>query len=193
MRSKLINIVILHTLAFSSGGYDISSAHGKGAFHFSLTLNPFNYFKQGQSYLVIGYGLTKKINLKGYYSNSSLNQGNYYMGLTYQYYNSTKLNLSSAIGLRKYTNSTITHIFFPQLLYSINLNEKLKLCGSVVNIRNQNLKSNLGTAIDTFILYNIFDNKKYKIDFTIGGFKPALWKPKDNNFYPTYSFDITIK
>jgi hypothetical protein len=40
---------------------------------------------------------------------------------------------------------------------------------------------------------NIYENEKYKIDITAGGFNPVLWEPKDGDWHPTYSIDIKLK
>ena len=59
-RKILLLILFLFSTLFASGGYDHGTAAGKGNIDLSLTWNPFNYFKQGQSYLIIGYGLTNR-------------------------------------------------------------------------------------------------------------------------------------
>ncbi len=190
---KLLNLVLCSTIVFASGGYDSGTSAGKGILDLSFTLNPFQYFKHGQSYVVLGYGLTNKIDLQAYYSKTIQSSDNYYGGFLYQFYKSKKLDLSTAIGVRKFANNNKTHFFIPQLLYTVHLNKKLKIGGSIVSIKNEELNDNLGTAFDTFIIYNILNNKKYQLDFTIGTFNPALWKPKNNDWHPTYSIDIKIK
>ena len=44
-----------------------------------------------------------------------------------------------------------------------------------------------------FLMVNIYENEKYKIDITTGGFNPVLWEPKGGDWYPTYSLDIKIR
>ena len=177
----------------ASGGYDHGTAAGKRNLDISLTWNPFNYFEQGQSYVIFGYGLTNHLDVHGYYSSSHKHHNNYYGGLLYQFYQSKRINLSTAIGIRKYSNQNTTHLFFPQLLYTTHLTEKLHIGGSFVDIRTQDLKTRLGTTIDVFILYKIFENNNYKVSFTTGLFNPVMWEPNLGDWYPTYSIDIKIK
>jgi hypothetical protein len=193
MYRKLIKFFLSTTIVFCSGGYDGGSLAGKGIWDISLTLNPFNYFKQGQSYIVLGYGLTKSLDINAYYSkNSSELNHNYYLGLSYGIYSSKLIDISTAIGVRKYTKSSLTHFFVPQLLHTLKLTKDFGIGGSFVSIRNKNINNNLGTAIDLFIYYNLFKNNKYKVDLTIGAFKPVHWKPEKNDWYPTYSIDFKI-
>lgn len=194
MISKLINIFILNTFLFASGGYDHGSSAGKGKWDISLTLNLFNYFEYGQSYAIIGYGLTNKIDLQLYYSHSHKGNGNYYTGLLYQFYDSQRIDLSTAIGIRKYTNQNNTHLFAPQLLYTLKLTDNFKIGGSFVMLNDINEdQKQLGLAKDIFFMLNIFENEKYKLEITAGSFSPILWKPEKGDWYPTYSIDIKIK
>ena len=81
----LLPILILYLFVyplFSSGAYDHGTSTGKGKLQIDLTWNPFNYFKNGQSYVVLGYGLTNKLDLHGYYSD----HGNYNNGVNSYYY-----------------------------------------------------------------------------------------------------------
>ena len=190
---KLIFLALFPALLFSSGGYDHGTSAGKGNLDLSLTWNPFNFIKEGQSYAVLGYGLTNKIDLHLYYSSSKGTDDNYYFGLFYQFYKSQKLDLATAVGVRKFSNQSVSHFFFPQLLYTFHINKKLKLGGSIVQIRNYKIKKRMSEANDLFLVYNIKENKKYKIDFTAGGFNPGLWKPSNGNWHPTYSIDIKFK
>ena len=196
MISKLLIIFFANTFLFASGGYDHGKSAGKGLLDISFTLNPFNYFKYGQTYIILGYGLTNRIDFQFYYSYSHKGKDNYYVGLLYQFYKKNNLNLSTAIGLRKYISSSnnITHLFSPQLLYNYKFSNKLAIGGSFVNLINyKNINKKLGITKDIFIIFNIHENKKYKIDFTIGAFNPILWEPNSGQWYPTYSFDIKIK
>jgi hypothetical protein len=61
IRKKLIYLYLFFSIVFASGGYDHGTAAGKGNWDISLTWNPFNYFDQGQSYAVLGYGLTNRL------------------------------------------------------------------------------------------------------------------------------------
>ena len=203
MNSKLINITLLSTFlfAFESGGYDHGSSAGKSNWDISITWNPFNYFEQGQSYVVLGYGLTKRLDIHGYYSLMPNGSDNYYGGLSYQFVSVPFLDLSTAFGLRTYTDNSNLHLFWPQLLYTVKFSHRVRIGGSLVNIRgvkhtssNEDLDhGNFGLAKDVFFMLSIYENKKYKIDITAGGFNPVLWEPKSGDWYPTYSIDIKIK
>jgi len=190
MRLKLITIILSISIIFGSGGYDHGTAAGKGKWDISFTWNPFNYFDQGQSYVVLGYGITNRLDIHGYYSYTHKANDNYYGGFSYQFFKSKRLDLSTAIGIRKYVDKTATHLFFPQLLYTIHLSKRLGVGGSFVDIRYQNLNTSKGVAQDVFLMVNIYENRKYKIDITAGGFNPVLWQPKSGDWYPTYSLDI---
>ena len=190
MKIKFFCLFLFPISLVGSGGYDHGTAAGLGNLDFSITWNPFNYFKQGQNYVVLGYGLTNRLDIHGYYSHTLERNDNYYGGFSYQFYQSKRFDLSTAIGLRKFVDNSITQLFLPQLLYTAHINEKLSLGGSFVDIRSQKSVKKLGTSIDVFIMYNIFENKKYKIDLTIGGFKPALWTPENSSWHGTYSLEI---
>jgi len=187
-----------------SGAYDHGTAAGKGNWDVSLTWNPFNYFEQGQSYVVLGYGLTNRFDIHGYYSYTPRGNDNYYVGFSFQFYRSKFLDLSTAVGIRKYIDESTTHLFFPQLLYTIHLTNKTSLGGSWVSIRDTStgstsslqagsVQGKLGGAVDAFLMVKIFENKQYKIDITVGAFNPVLWEPKGGDWYPTYSIDIKFK
>jgi hypothetical protein len=191
-RTKLL-LLFLPIVLMASGGYDHGTSAGKGNWDISLTWNPFNYFKQGQSYVVLGYGLTKRLDIHGYYSATHNGGNNYYGGLSYQFLNTRFLDLSTAVGIRAYTHNDDLHLFMPQLLYTLRLSEKLSVGGSFVDIRYQNLDTRKGIAEDVFLMVNIYENNKFKIDITAGGFNPVLWEPKSGDWYPTYSIDIKIK
>jgi len=190
---KLIPLFLFFAILFASGGYDHGTSTGKRNWDISLTWNPFNYFKQGQSYVVFGYGLTERLDIHGYYSYSHYKNDNYYGGFSYQFYKSNRIDLSTAIGVRKYQDAPTTHIFLPQLLYTVRFSERMGIGGSFVDIRSQNLEVSKGVAIDVFLMVKIYESKKYKIDITVGGFNPVLWQPQQGNWHPTYSLDIKFK
>ena len=192
-RKFLTTLVFSISIAFSSGGYDHGTAAGKGNLDFSFTWNPFNYFDQGQSYAVIGYGLTNRLDIHSYYSSHNKEDDNYYVGMFYQFYQSERLDLSTAIGFRRYKNQNLSHLFMPQLLYTLYLTEKVRIGGSTVDIRAYDLTSKIGTALDTFLVLNIIEKKNYIVDLTIGGFNPVTWEPKRGDWHPTYSFDFRFK
>ena len=192
----------------ASGGYDHGTAAGKGNWNISLTWNPFNYFEHGQSYMVLGYGLTKRLDIHGYYSAIHNGSDNYYGGLSYQFLNTPFLDLSTAVGMRAYTDNSVLHLFLPQLLYTVKLSDRIRIGGSFVDIRSVSLFDNstrdkdtstgsvegkLGVAKDVFLMVKVYENEKYKIDITAGGFNPVLWEPEYGDWYPTYSIDIKLK
>ena len=75
-----IIIILVFGLAiplFGSGGYDHGTSTGKGQLEIDFTWNPFNIIEFGQSYLVIGYGLTGRLDVHGYYSRQTDNQDNH--------------------------------------------------------------------------------------------------------------------
>jgi len=191
---KLIPLFLFFAILFASGGYDHGTSAGKGNWDISLTWNPFNYFEQGQSYAVFGYGLTERLDIHGYYSYTQRGNDNYYGGFSYQFYKSNRIDLSTAIGVRKYRNENTTHIFSPQLLYTVRLSDRIGVGGSFVNIKGGKIKDKSeGVAKDVFLMVKIFESIKYKIDITVGGFNPVLWEPESGNWYPTYSLDIKLK
>ena len=206
-KTKLLTL-LLPILLMASGGYDHGTSAGKGNWDISLTWNPFNYFEQGQSYIVLGYGLTKRLDIHGYYSATHNGGNNYYGGLSYQFLNTPFLDLSTAVGMRAYTDNSNIHLFFPQLLYTVKLSKRIGVGGSFVDVRSASLFDNstrdkdtstgsvqgkLGVAKDVFLMVKIYESEKYKIDITAGGFSPVLWEPKSGDWYPTYSIDIKFK
>ncbi len=194
-KTKLLSL-FLPMFLMASGGYDHGTAAGKGNWDVSLTWNPFNYFEQGQSYVVLGYGLTKRLDIHGYYSGTHNGGDNYYGGLSYQFLDTQFLDLSTAVGMRAYTENSNLHLFLPQLLYTVKLSDTFNIGGSVVSIKEEKIKDkseNIGVAKDVFLMVKIYENDKYNIDITVGGFNPVLWEPKGGDWYPTYSLDIKIK
>ena len=143
--------------------------------------------------MVLGYGLTKRLDIHAYYSATHNVGNNYYGGLSYQFLDTPFLDLSTAIGMRAYTDNSNMHLFLPQLLYTVKLSDRIRVGGSFVDIRSQNLEVSNGITSDVFLMVNIYENDKYKIDITAGGFNPVLWEPKTGDWYPTYSLDIKIK
>ena len=180
------------SIVFASGGYDHGTSAGRGNLDISLTLNPYNYFEHGQSYLIIGYGLTNRLDFHGYYSFTNRGNDNYYGGFLYQFYQSKYFDLSTAVGVRKFKKTKTVHLFIPQLLYTIRLTEKVRIGGSIVDIKINDLMTRKGTALDAFLMFKIIKKKKYEVDFTIGGFNPVMWQPDEGDWHPTYSFDIKI-
>ena len=206
-KTKLLTL-LLPILLMASGGYDHGTSAGKGNWDISLTWNPFNYFEQGQSYMVLGYGLTKRLDIHGYYSATHNGGDNYYGGLSYQFLNTPFLDLSTAVGMRAYMDNSNLHLFLPQFLYTVKLSDRIRVGGSIVDIRSVSLYDNstrdkdtstgsvqrkFGVAKDVFLMVKLDENKKYRLDFTVGGFNPVFWEPESGDWYPTYSLDIKIK
>jgi len=185
-------------VATASGGFDNGTATGKGKLGLDLTWNPMNYFPQGQSYIVIGYGIINRLDIHGYYSRPANGPDNYYYGIFYQFINKKYLHLASAIGIRQYKPKTVTHLFYPQLLYTINLYNGFRIGGSLVSIRNvKETGNNLGTARDISLIiplrkkfsqYKLIEN----VDFCIGAFRPVFGQQKEK-WHPTYSIDFLFK
>ena len=103
MTVTLIYISLYSTALLARGGFDFGTAAGKNNWDLSLTINPYNYFESGQSYAIISYGITKNIDVHGYFSYSK-NISNYYIGGFYQFIKWKKLDLATALGYRKYVN-----------------------------------------------------------------------------------------
>ena len=81
-RSSIIFFVLFVSMIWASGGYEHGTATGKGKLQIDLTWNPFNYFENGQSYIVIGHGITERLDIHGYYCD----HGNYHNGVDSYYY-----------------------------------------------------------------------------------------------------------
>ena len=204
--SKYIIILCLNSLS-ASGGFDIGTSTGKGKLQLDFTLNPFNFFENGQNYIVFGYGMTDKIDIHGYFSNhSNYKNGvsSYYYGIFYQFLNSKYVDLSTAIGKRNMLDLTYNHIFFPQLLYNIKLNNNFSVGGSFVRVTVESLpllkrssKDWFVNDIAFFIPLKRLTNKYKKIEdikLGIGLFKTGIGKNKETSpLMPTYSIDIKFK
>lgn len=200
--AKYILIVIFISVMpiFSSGGYDHGTSTGKGQLELDFTWNPFDIIEFGQTYIVIGYGLTDHLDLHGYYAQQTDKDDNYYYGLFYQFVDTRYLDLATAIGRRQYTVSDVKDLFFPQLLFNIKFSKDLTVGGAFINIQritNNTLKSR-GTAFDIAIylpLSGIVKLPKFvhELKFAFGIFNPGVFEPDHGSFLPTYSIDITFK
>ena len=198
--------MLLSSIVFSSGGFDNGTSTGKDKIQFDLTWNPFNYFKDGQNYIVLSYGLTNSIDLHGYYADHSNYENgvdSYYYGILYQFVDSKYLDLGTAIGKRKMMNLDYAHYFFPQLLYNLKLFKEYSIGGSIVNIKKENTKLFFYNSADwvsfdiaLFIPITRYLEKFKKIEsvkFGIGLFKTKLYRDgKSSDFMPTYSIDIKL-
>tara|TARA_B100000029_G_scaffold301281_1_gene294165 strand:+ start:18208 stop:18819 length:612 start_codon:yes stop_codon:yes gene_type:complete len=201
MKIICIVLTLLFSCLFSSGGFDNGTSAGKDRLELDITWNPFNYFKQGQSYAVFSYGLQNRFDLHGYYSIHTEGFHTYYIGLFYQFFSSKKLDLATAVGSRQNRTTKLNDIFFPQILYTINFNNNYAIGGSFVNIiqSNNNKVNDFPIAIDIALLVPI--EKFFKLPKNISDIKLALgmFNPVTNSsiakgkFIPTYSIDIKFK
>jgi hypothetical protein len=199
-KNVIIIIFILIIPIFGSGGYDHGTSTGKGQLELDFTWNPFDIIEFGQTYIVIGYGLTSRLDIHGYYAHQTDHQDNYYYGLFYQFVDKKYLDLATAIGRREYTLSDVIDLFFPQLLFNIKFSEDLTVGGAFVNIqRNKNNKlQSHGTAFDVAIFLPLSGVVKlpkfvHELKVALGIFNPGMFELDHGKFLPTYSIDITFK
>ena len=198
MKQYLIILSLAVVPLFPSGGYDHGTSTGKKLLELDITWNPFNMFEQGQSYVVLGYGLTDRWDIHGYYSIHTEGFHTYYAGLFFQFLRSEKIDLATAVGMRINRENKNTDLFLPQLLYTINLKGEYSVGGSFVNIMgnvNQSVKS-MPLAVDVafFIPLNRYlplpDSVK-DLKLGVGLFNPVTNSTIDpGQFIPTYSIDI---
>ena len=191
---KLTYLLLLTTVVFSSGAYDNGTATGKGMFQLDLTLNPFDRIEFGQTFAVMSYGLTNRIDLHGYISHHPQRYQTWYFGIFYQFYKSNKIDLATAVGIRKISNDNWADIFFPQLLYTIDINNRVYLGGSVVNVKSLTNDRNYGISFDIGLFYQLkYKSKRVEsVSIGFGGFHPATWE-SGTFFLPTYSIDFKFK
>jgi len=194
MKTKLLYFILFTATVFGSGGYDNGTATGKGKFHLDLTWNPFDRFKSGQTYAVMSYGLTNRLDMHGYISNHTRGYQTWYGGIFYQFLNLKHLHLATAMGIRRRSDTNLSQIFAPQLLYTTLINERLYIGGSLVDVRDQSSYVRDGVAVDISIFYKLqFETKLIEsISIGVGGFHPATWTPS-TYFLPTYSIDFKFK
>ena len=179
----LLNLQII----LASGGFDHGTITGKNKLQIDLTLNPFDMIKYGQTYIVLSYGISEKLDVHGYFSHESTDVNQFYYGLMKQFKQTTLLDLSTAIGLRHRLKQK--DIFFPQFLYTIKLNN-FNIGGSIVAVSDLTNKQFYGLTYDIAFFLPLKKLTKYiplseKIELGIGAFKNL-----SNKLYPTYSFDI---
>ena len=196
IKLKLLFLFILLAplSANESGAYDNGTAAGKGKLNLDFTLNPLNIISYGQSYAVVSYGLTDKFDIHGYFSKHTGNYSTWYAGLFYQFFKRKKVDLATAIGIRKRFNKKWNHYFLPQLLYTYRINEKFFWGGSIVNVIQEKQINDSKVALDIGLFYNFkYQSKRIEnISFGFSAFHPATWKPK-TYFLPTYSINIKIR
>ena len=87
----------------------------------------------GQNYAVLSYGLGHKLDIVSYYSSHKNGTQSQYLGLLYQFFESQKLDLATAVGLR-HQNDGKWDIFAPQILYNFKLSKDYSFGGSLVSV-----------------------------------------------------------
>ncbi len=180
-------LVSLALPLFASGGYDHGTPAGEGNIDIDITINPGDYFEEGQSYLVWGYGITDNDDFHGYVSHEAGGTNQIYYGWMHHFFEREWLDLSTAVGLRHRKDKTNT--FLPQLLYTFKLPHGFDIGGSIVNVYNISDAENLGVAYDLLFRIPItfdFTQQYFKsLKFTLGVFRSA-----GGNTHPTYSIDM---
>ena len=198
MKQYLIILSLAVVPLFPSGGYDHGTSTGKGLLELDFTWNPFNIFEQGQSYVVLGYGFTDRLDIHGYYSIHTEGFHTYYAGLFFQFLRSEKIDLATAVGFRINRGNRNSDLFLPQLLYTIKLKDGYSVGGSFVNIMsdlNQSVESMpLAMDVALFIPLNRYlslPNSIKDLKLGVGLFNPVTNSEVDpGKFIPTYSIDI---
>ncbi len=198
MKQYLIILSLAVVPLYPSGGYDHGTSTGKGLLELDFTWNPFNMFEQGQSYVVLGYGFTDRLDVHGYYSIHTEGFHTYYAGLFFQFLRSEKVDLATAAGMRINGESKNGDLFFPQFLYTVKLKDGYSVGGSFVNIIgeiNQSVKS-MPLAIDVALFiplsrYMSLPDTVKDLKLGVGLFNPVTNSAVDpRQFIPTYSIDI---
>ena len=190
-----IFIVIISESVFASGAYDKGTATGKGRFELSLTINPLDLIPYGQNYGILSYGVSNKVDIVAYYSKHNNGTRSQYIGGLFQFINSKKIDLATAIGIRNIDNQR-WDVFFPQLLYNYKLPYGFSIGGSIVKVvEKNNVIVDKGNAIDISVyvpLKNIVkQNSRIKeAYFAIGTFKNTKTSFLDDKPYIHYSLDI---
>tara|TARA_Y100000590_G_C15590212_1_gene965751 strand:- start:170 stop:727 length:558 start_codon:yes stop_codon:yes gene_type:complete len=180
--------------AFSSGAYDKGTATGKGRFEISITINPFGIVPYGQNYAILSYGINNKIDLVTYYSSHENGTESQYLGGFFQFYDSKKLDLATALGIR-HKNQGKLDIFAPQLLYNYHLSNDYSIGGSIVGVIENETFNNKGTAVDITLYKKINSlkklNNKIKDGYIgFGIFKNSGADLRKDKLYLHYSIDI---
>ena len=143
---------------------------------------------------MFSYGFSNRFDIHGYISQHPDNYKTWYAGIFYQFYNTQKLDLATAVGIRRRFDQNWTHFFIPQLLYTFKLNNKFNLGGSIINIQDHKLDRRFGVAFDLALNYKLKYQSKIIENITIGFgvFHPAAPSSK-KYFLPTYSIDFKFK
>jgi len=198
VKQYLIILSLAVVPLYPSGGYDHGTSTGKGLLELDFTWNPFNMFEQGQSYVVLGYGFTDRLDVHGYYSIHTEGFHTYYAGLFFQFLKSEKVDLATAAGMRINGESKNGDLFFPQFLYTVKLKDGYSVGGSFVNIIgeiNQSVKS-MPLAIDVALFiplsrYMSLPDTVRDLKLGVGLFNPVTNSTiEQGQFIPTYSIDV---
>ncbi len=187
----IINLLLVDQL-FASGAYDKGTATGKGRFELSITINPLGIVPYGQNYAVLSYGINNKIDLVTYYSSHQNGTKSQYLGAFYQFYDSKKLDLATAFGIRK-KNQGKFDIFAPQLLYNYHFSNDYSIGGSVVSVIENKSYNNKGTSVDITLykkMNSLINNKIKDAYIGFGIFKNSTTDLKKDKLYLHYSIDF---
>lgn len=181
-------ILLISHFAYASGGYDNGTPAGKGNLDIDITLNPGDRIRNGQSYVVWGYGLTDKLDFHGYVSHEAGGTNQIYYGLMYNFFSNSRFDLSTAFGLRH--RKGIIDAIFPQFLYTIKLKKGFDIIGSSVLVYNTKQKFTVGTTLDIALRIpvpkSLTPSFAKDVKVAVGAFRGAA----TTKWYPTYSIDF---
>ncbi|HMZ01566.1 MAG TPA: hypothetical protein PLW24_19110 [Burkholderiaceae bacterium] len=187
--SRLLSVWALTACGacWAAGGYDQGTPAGRGNLDLDFTLNPGDRVKNGQSYVVWGYGLTDRLDFHGYLSHEAGGTDQIYYGLMLNVFGGPWLDLSTAVGLRHRDGDT--HLLFPQLLYTIKLPRDFDVIGSVTRVRNNSTGRSGLPTLDVALRIPLPDDwrpslaKSWKLDLGVFRNSAGSWNP-------TYSVDF---
>ena len=84
MKKLLLLLLIFNLITIqiikASGGFDHGTATGKNKLQIDLTINPFDLIENGQSYIVLSYGLSNTLDFHSYLSHEPTGTNQYYYG-----------------------------------------------------------------------------------------------------------------
>ncbi len=200
MKNLILIILLSIVPIFSSGAFDNGTSAGKGQLELDFTWNPFNLIKSGESYIVMNYGLTSRLDVHGYYSRHIDKKDNYYIGLFYQFANTKYLDLATAVGIRQYTARNTVDLFTPQLLYNIKLYKGFTVGGAFVHLlrketdKFESYKTRFDVCLNVPIS-KIVKLPKYmpEMKLVVGLYNRDIFAKDRPEFVPTYSVDVTFK
>jgi hypothetical protein len=187
----------MQNVVSASGAYDKGTAAGKGNLEINLTINPLNLISYGQNYGILSYGIHDRVDIVSYYSMHMNGTQSYYFGGFYQFLGNKRLDLGTAIGIRR-TNGNGNDLFFPQLLYNIKLPNNFTIGGSFVNVFNMNEKfEEPRLAVDVTFYTPLTSLKKISPKIVeayigFGVFKNTAANLKLESLYLQYSIDIIL-